>query len=229
MGKLLLIGTSAAIERRTHFLQMAGHEVFLADSATEVLAIHRQQKTQLLACDLDLGDAPAERLVGAIRVDSQLRHVAIVVVSGEDDEEVRRAADCGANAVLPRSLVESRLPDMVSYYLAVPPRAAYRVLLRVEVADSEQPRRSFFCTSHDISKSGLRIETQELLTKGRAVACSFFLPGGVRVVATGDVVRVTEAAGPEGVRHYGVRWHGLDGPAVEAIESFVARRARVRA
>ena len=228
MGRLLLVGTSADAERETHALEMAGHTVFLADSATEALGIHRREKTQVLVCDLDVGDTPAERLVAAIRVDSEMRHVAIIVVSREDDAEVRRAADCGANAVLPRSLVASRLPEMVTHYLAVPPRAPYRVLLRVEVPEQEHPRRSFFCTSHDISRSGVRIDTPETLEKGQMVKCSFFLPGGVRAVATGEIVRVAQEDEDGGIHHYGLRWLGLDAEAVEAIETFIARRAMPR-
>ena len=103
----------------------------------------------------------------------------------------------------------------------VPPRASYRVLVRVAPEDDANGDRFLFCSSHDISVHGVRLDAQRTLPVGARLACSFFLPGSRQIEARGEIVRAEPLAADQHV--YGVRWLDLGPDDSAAIASFVER------
>ncbi len=213
---VLLVGAGGALlEGADGPLHLSGIEIRRVATGAEAHREHRARSANLIAMELDLPDMSAEGLCEAIRGDEPSRRVALVVLCAVDEASRRRAADCEANAQFVSSEDAESLAVELARLLAVPPRAKYRVLARLSVDDDE---RSFFCTSDNVSPTGMLVETDEVLVLGQTVDCSFFLPGRFRVATQGRVVR--EASGDVG-RRFGIQFLDLPQQETARLESFV--------
>jgi DNA-binding response OmpR family regulator len=214
--RVLLVGGCGALPGDTEAWS-ARVEVRRAATAAEGLALQRAESADVVAVDLDLPDGPAEAFCESVRAMKSQRRVSLIVVCGPDEDARRRAADCQANAHIVRPPTAGGLAAEIERYLAVPQRARYRVLAQVRVGEGEKGY-SFFCTSQNLSATGILLETDEALAVGQELDCSFFLPGRFKVSAQGRVVR--EAAAPGG-RQVGVRFVELSHGDAEALGRFV--------
>jgi DNA-binding response OmpR family regulator len=192
-------------------------DVRRAATATEGLLLHRAESADVIAVDLDLPDGPAEQFCEFVRAEATLRRVSLLVLCGPEESERRRAADCGANAHIVRPTDARALSQEIQRQLAVPQRAKYRVLAQVTVGNSDEAY-SFFCTSENVSATGILVETQEALRLGQTLDCSFFLPGRLKVATRGRVVR--EASSASG-RQFGIQFVDLPHYEAEVLGSFV--------
>ncbi len=216
---VLLVGGDGALKTRIEVpMRLAGIKIRTAATGAEALALHRTQPADVVVADLDLPGESAERFCQAIRADQTLRRVALVVVCGADEAASRRLAECRANALILRSQDPQASVAQIKRLLAAPLRAKYRVLARISVPDAGQAR-SFFCTSEDVSASGILVETEEALTVGQTLECSFYLPGRTHVAAQGRVVRETRRASG---RRVGIAFVGLPRRDAAALDAFVA-------
>jgi DNA-binding NarL/FixJ family response regulator len=199
-------------------------EVRRAATATEGLLLHREESADVIAVDLDLPDGPAEQFCEFVRAEATLRRVSLMVLCGPDEIARRRAADCRANAHVVRPKDARALSEEVLRQLAVPQRAKYRVLAQVTVENNDQAY-SFFCTSENVSATGILVETEEALRLGQTLDCSLFLPGRLKVATRGRVVR--EASAPSG-RQFGIQFVDLPHYEAEALGSFIQGWGRAR-
>jgi hypothetical protein len=72
----------------------------------------------------------------------------------------------------------------------------------------------------------MRMRTGLDLAIGDVIACSFYLPGGAKVSAGGEIVRLMErATGPDG-SVYGVKFTKISPDVKSSIEAFVEKVAR---
>lgn len=217
-GSVLLVGKSAELVAEA--LASESVSVRRATTAAEALAAHRAEKADLIVLDLDLPDGVAEAFCQTVRQDRQLRDVSLLVLCGSAEAERRRAADCRANAHVVVPADAKALAREVMPLLAVSERASYRVLALVQVEG-----QTFFCTSANLSASGILLESPRPLWIGQTLGCSFFLPGKVRVEASGRVVREGES---DRGRVVGVQFVDPAPEAVAAIEAFVEEWTRPR-
>ncbi len=192
-------------------------EVRRAATATEGLLLQRTACADVIAVDLDLPDGPAEQFCRFVRAEATVRRVSLLVLCGPEEASRRRAADCGANAHIVRPANARSLAAEIQRQLAVPQRARYRVLAQVTVGQSDEAY-SFFCTSENVSATGILVETQETLHLGQTLDCSFFLPGRLKVATRGKVVREASTAGG---RQFGIQFLDLPHYEAEALGSFV--------
>jgi hypothetical protein len=110
----------------------------------------------------------------------------------------------------------------VSRLLDVPERKSYRVILKVTVHGKDQ-NESFYCSSRNISSTGMLIESEKLLKKEDRISCSFFLPNSDRITCDGEIARVVQ----EGKGYqYGIRYIDLLPQCRSAIETFVSTRSK---
>lgn len=216
--KVLLVGDCGGmIQSSEGPLQRAELVVRTASSGREALTAHRIYEADLIVTDLDLPDMTAEHLCQLIREDGHLRKVSLLVVCGADEGERQRAADCRANSHVVRPVDGEALAVQITRLLAIRHRAAFRVLARITVGGIDNVR-SFFCTSENLSASGILIETEELLSVGESLECGFFLPGAVRVMAAGRVVRTAELGM---IRQYGIEFSTLPNDSAAMLQAFV--------
>jgi CheY-like chemotaxis protein len=220
--RVLLVGSCAKLADRLAVLQRATVQVRSTANAAEALELHLGTHADLIVTDLDLADSTAEQLCDALRANAALRNVSILVVCGPGER--RRAETCRANGHVVRPIDAAALADRITRLMTVSLRAPYRVLTQVTTAE-QGGVRSFFCTSENVSTAGILIETSEALDVGQALDCSFFLPGRLRLVAQGRVVR--QASSRDG-RRFGIQFAQLSRRESVALERFVDRWGTLR-
>jgi DNA-binding response OmpR family regulator len=221
--KVLLVGSCGRQAKLLEVLRSASVQARSAASAAEALELHRTARADLIVTDLDLADRTAEQLCEALRAHEELRNVSILVVCGPGERDQRRAEDCRANGYVVRPIDAGALAERITRLMAVSSRAHFRVLTQVTTAGDGG--RTFFCQSANVSTAGILIETSEALSVGQALDCSFFLPGRLRLVAQGRVVRQSSSA--DG-RRFGIQFVHLSQRDSAALARFVDRRGTLR-
>lgn len=220
MKKILLVNSSRYFfDEGKSLLDRKDFQVFLAPNALVALQIHRQEKMNLIVADLDMPEMGGDVLCSRIRGENESRAVSFILICHDRPAEVQRAQNCGANACLKKPFDARFLLDHVEKLLAVSVRRGYRVLLRAKVKGS-QDESTFFCTSQNISVTGMLIEADRVLTAGEQISCSFFLPGSAHIAADGEVARLEKM--PDGKHQYGIRFTGISAEHINAIETFIA-------
>jgi CheY-like chemotaxis protein len=192
--------------------------IFHALSGTDVLSIHKAEKADLIIMDIDLPVISADKVCAMIRDDDALRKVSIALLCNNNKSDIGRCIESKANAYFIRPLDPVLFDDKISQLLDIAERKTCRILIRIEVK-CEMGTSSFFCSSKDLSVSGILLETDKPLVKGDVLTCSFFLPNSVRIVTEGKVVRVQRRT----VRtfFYGIEFIALQPEYKEIIETFI--------
>jgi len=203
-------------------LARSDFRIFTATSGEEALTIHKREQVDLIIVDLDMSGISGDKLCSLIRNNPALKQVSVIIVCTGTASDLQRVSRCKANAHVTKPLRPMQFLEKVGQLLDVPERKSYRVLLKVTV-DGEDGRESFFCSSQNISASGILIETDKVLAKGDRISCSFFLPRSEHVVASAEVMRIAPSS--NGTYHYGIRYLDLDPAYRAAIEAFIASRA----
>ena len=221
MKKILLVNASRYFfEEGKNLLNRKEFQVFMAPSARRALEIHREEKVNLIVTDIDLQDMGGELLCARIRDDIESRTVSLILIFNDNPTEIARSKISHANVCLKKPFTARSLLDQVEKLLTISTRRGYRVLLRAKIKGSVD-NGVFFCTSQNISISGMLIETERQLAVGDLINCSFFLPGAAQVACDGEIVRLDSSAG-NGSLLYGVRFLNLSLEHQQAIEAFVS-------
>lgn len=220
MKKILLVNSSRYFfDEGKSLLDRKDFQVFLAPNALMALQIHRQEKVNLIVSDLDMPEMGGDTLSSRIREDNGSRAVSIILICHDTPDEIRRANSCGANICLKKPLSAKTLLEHVEKLLTVSVRRGYRVLLRARVKGAKD-ESTFFCTSQNISVTGMLIEAERLLVAGDLLSCSFYLPGSAHITADGEVARAEKM--PDGKHQYGIRFTGIASEHKLEIEKFIA-------
>lgn len=225
MKKILLVNSSRYFfDEGKSLLDRKDFQVFLASNALAALQTHRQEKVNLIVSDLDMPEMGGDKLCSRIREDSESRAVSVILICNDRPEEIQRVNNCGANICLKKPLNAKTLLEQVEKLLAVSVRRGYRVLLRAKVKGA-QDESTFFCTSQNISVTGMLISAERLLLAGDQLSCSFYLPGSAHITADGEVARAEKM--PDGKNQYGIRFTGIASEYKSEIEKFIAESLTV--
>jgi CheY-like chemotaxis protein len=216
------------VQQQVSLLTGLSDKIFYIGSGREVLNIHRKEKTDLIIIKLDFPDMTCEQLCSIIRRDEALKTVSILIVCSDKLSDIERCKKCGANDYIDSLFPETFLRKTLSL-LNVSERTNYRVIVKLSRRENNNIR-DIFCTSRNISPSGILLETLEILNRGDKVTCSFFLPNSIRIVIEGEIVRLMEEK--KGLKCYGVRFVDIPSSVELQIASFIEswrkRRKRVR-
>jgi DNA-binding response OmpR family regulator len=220
MHKLILVNASRYfVAEGKSLLDRRDFQVFLAPTGSQALELHRREKVNLIVADLDMPEMAGDTLCSRLREDAELCAVSFILVCRNSPAELARAANCGANICLHKPFSAETLFEHVEKLLTISVRRGYRVLLRARVQGAKDDA-VFFCTSQNISGTGMLIETDRSLLPGDQLTCSFFLPGAAQITAAGEVVRTETAA--DGKHHCGIIFTGLAAAHKRDIEEFIA-------
>jgi hypothetical protein len=167
----------------------------------------------------------AEQLCAQIRNDEALRQVSLLMISPDTSSDREKASRCKPNAIMTLPINTAQLLERVQLLLDIPWRGSFRVLLSVAV-EGDDKGNAFFCSSENISSSGLLIETDRVISKNDRVTCKFFLPGSEQIVVRGEVVRIMKPDAGKNVNQYGVRFLEIDQKTQTSIASFVKKRVK---
>jgi len=203
------LGESNTIFKRS------GITFFPAGSSDEILSLHGVERADLIITDNALPHLGGAELCSRIRSDAELKYVSIIVIC--DDTEQSQCPESGANIVIRRPLDTGVLLWQASKLLVIPTRKDMRVLLRASIKGMEGDS-AFFAQSHNISISGMLLETERVLKPGDRLTCAFNIAHS-EVTLTCSVERVETTASKR--NRYGVRFMNCDTKTLIIIENFV--------
>lgn len=224
MKKILLVNSSRYFfDEGKNLLDRKDFQVFLAPSALRALQIHHQEKVNLIVADLDMPEMGGDTLCSRIREDTESRLVSFILVCHDNPAELQRCKDSGANICIKKPFSAKTLLDHVEKLLVISVRRGYRVLLRAKVKGAKDDS-TFFCTSQNISATGILIEADRSMQAGEQLSCSFYLPGSAHITADGEVARSETM--PDGKHQYGIRFTEISPEHKSEIEKFIAENLK---
>lgn len=220
MKKILIVSTSSGfLERNTSLLNRADVWILIATSSREALEIHYRERVNLIIAMLDMPEMGGDMLCSIIRQKRELRSVSFILVCRKNPIDLDRASRCGANAWVTRPVNPVFLRETVTRFLLILPRRNYRAYLKARVHGRKEDF-SFTAVSHNISASGILIESDKLLNENDLITGMCVDSGPLRIVAEGKVVRSVRRM--DGKYNYGVQFSNLDSECQKAIEHYVA-------
>jgi len=210
-----------------HVSLLAGYDnkYFYVKSGKEALDIHRNERADLIITELDFPDLTCEQFCSVVRGDEVLKQVSILVVCSDTPSDIERCLTCGASDYITQPLTPATFLLKAVRLLNISERTSYRVIVKVSKGENNSIT-PFFCTSQNISSSGILLETDKDLNEGDRITCSFFLPNSIRIDTKGVVVRIVNKE--NGTKNCGVSF--IDIPTsvelqiVSFIENWLKRR-----
>lgn len=204
MKNILIVSSSVNfIERNSTLLRRNDFRIISATSSVSALEILEREGADLVIADIQLDDMDGETFCAKVRGGSVCGNVRLILVFRDDPQEFDRLRDCGADALVARPIKPLQLVKTVGKFLTVHLVRSRRVSLRVKVI-SRKDEVEFFCISHNISVTGMLIETEFYLEVGSVILCIFTLPGSIQVETEGEVVRTARVM--DGSHQYGVQF-----------------------
>ncbi len=223
MKKVLLVnGIRKVIEEEKRLLCDRELLVFTASSGEEALDVHRSEKVDLIITGLDLPGMSGETLCSVVRNDEDLRRVSILTVCNKRESDLERCASCGVNSYMTKPIDPGRFMEKVNWLLSIARRTGVRVLIKVSIKGALK-YHAFFCTTLNISTTGMLIETDRIIAKGEMITCSFFIPGSDNIVVDCEVMRAVKTF--SGMYQYGLKFLELSSAHQSAIRDFVRKKA----
>jgi CheY-like chemotaxis protein len=207
------------IEKEETILRRNNVKLYTKDTAEEALALHRKERMDLIVADLNMPRMGGDKLCATLRGDEDLGRVYFIIICTGKKADLKRCETCGANSFILRPFDIPEIVARVGRLLEIPRRQDLRVLVKVTVQGNFR-QEPFFCTSRDISASGILIETDKTLARGDVISGSFFLPNSDRVNIEGEVVRVIR--GSTSAYSYGVKFVESAQEARDRIKQFIA-------
>lgn len=220
MKKVLLASDSVEfLNQNTKLLQERGFQLFTSTTAAESLKLHGELQFDLILADLELEDMSGNDFCTRIREGTTAPLVPVILICNELSGSMRRIVESGANAMLLKPVDQMQLLETVGRFTGLPLGRSRRVVLKVIVISRER-EWEFVCFSHDISSTGILIETEHMLDLGIRIVCQFALPGMPMIETKGEVVRSLVAQ--EGRHLYGIRFIELTVLNHRMIDNYIA-------
>ncbi len=224
MKKILVVSTSDSfVERNSTLLRRSEFRIFSASDSSQALAAIKEQGTELVLVDIHLDDMEGETFCGVVRSETGFGPIKIILVCKDEPEEYTRLRDSGADALIAKPIKPLQLVKTVGQFLTIHMVRSRRVSLRVKVA-SKKESVEFYCMSHNISISGMLIETEYFLEVGGIIQCFFTIPGSIQVETEGEVVRTARTL--DGAHQYGIQFISLDSYYRKEIDKYIASIVR---
>jgi CheY-like chemotaxis protein len=218
MKKVLLTSEyKLFMKRNTNLLMMRGFRLFTETTGAEALKLHELHHFDLILSDFKLEDMSGCTLCSLIRIKDE--NVPIILTCHNLPGSIERVEQSGATAMLLKPLDPISLLETMGSYLGLQLGRSKRVVLRVRVF-SRTSALEFYCYSHDISSTGILLETGYHLELANRIICQFTLPNSCEIETEGEIVRCMTALECENL--YGVAFIGLPLSSRKAIDNYVA-------
>jgi len=223
MKKILIVSSSSSfIERNGTLLRRSDFQILDAASADDALHLIIKENVDLLLLDMQLADMDGEVFCSRLRNEEAIK-LPILLVCHDNEDDFTRLTSSGADALLARPIKPLQLIKTVGQFLTVQLIRSRRVSLRVKVSSKKDPVE-FFCISHNISISGMMLETEYFIEIGSIISCQFTIPGYSQVETEGEIVR--SARTMDGAHQYGIRFTTLTRPYRQEIDRYIAAMVR---
>jgi len=197
--------------------------MFTAESAAEAMTILDHELIDLLLLDIQLSDQTGESFCQEVCAKAFDPKTVILLVCHDTEDDFQRLQESCADALLPRPIMPLQLVKTVGQFLDVQLVRSRRVSLRVKVTSMKDDIQ-FFCISHNISLTGMLMETSFSLELGCIILCQFSIPGSIDVETEGEIVRSSRTI--DGEHQYGVHFTTLNRRFRHEIDSYIAATVR---
>jgi len=224
MKRILIVSSSDTfIERNSNLLRRSEFRILPAESPADALEILAGEGADLVIVDVHLHEMEGDRFCELVRSTTTPDKVRIILVCRDDPEEFARLSGCGADALIAKPVKPLQLVKTVGEFLTVHIVRSRRVSLRVKVV-SKKDEVEFYCTSHNISVTGMLVETEYFLEVGSVIICSFAIPGSAQVACEGEVVRTARSL--DGGYQYGIHFSCLGRNDRKEIDRYISSLVR---
>ena len=222
MKKVLIVDhLEPFLEQETRILSNRGLQILTATSGEEAIAVHKKDTVNLIVTALNMPEMSGDKLCSQIRRDKGLKSVSVIILCENKKADLDRCARCGANSFVTRPLDPAQLLEKVSQLIDIPKRSGMRVLIKVFVK-GKLKSQAFFCTSVNISKSGILLEVDRALSKDDLITCAFFVPGADSITVDCEITRMLQIS--KEIFHCGAKFLNLSPRQVSSIEAFVRKK-----
>jgi len=219
---LIVSSSSSFIERNGTLLRRSDFQILDAASAADAIKLICREHVDLLLLDMQLADMDGEVFCARLRNEEAVK-IPILLVCHDNEADFARLRSSGADALLARPIKPLQLIKTVGEFLTVQLIRSRRVSLRVKVSSKRDPVE-FFCMSHNISITGMMVETEYFLEIGCIISCQFTIPGFSQIETEGEIVRSARAM--DGAHQYGIRFTTLTRPYRQEIDRYIAAMVR---
>jgi Response regulator containing a CheY-like receiver domain and an HD-GYP domain len=220
MKKVLLTSASQSfLDRNTKLLMKRGFRLITAKSGEEALRLNKESQLDLILSDVQMVDMSGCTLCHLIQSDEDVRHVPVIVSCHDARESIDKVMRSGASGFILKPIDPIQLMEAIGGFVGLQLGRSKRVVLKVKVL-SKELNLEFLCLSHDISNSGILLETGHQLLLSSRIICQFTLPGSCRIETEGKVVRKMSAL--ECNNLYGVKFIALRFTYRRAIDEYIA-------
>jgi len=220
MKKVLLASLSSTfLKKKTNLLRQRGFRLFTATSGAEALKLHEEHQFDLIFADLQLEDMGGYTLCSLVRRQEKSGQIPFILISLNIAGSIERAEQSGASAILLRPIESVQLMETIGGFLDLQMTRSRRVMFTAQIF-IKLAERQLCCLSHDISNTGILVETGSLLATGSRIVCRFTLPGSHQVETEGEVVRHENTVEYE--CRYGIKFINLAVSDSRAIDNYAA-------
>jgi CheY-like chemotaxis protein len=198
-----------------------GFEIFTTTSGKEALKLHAEHHFDLIFIDFKLTDMNGCILCSLIREREDSRNVPIIITCHNFPGSIDRVEQSGANVMILKPVEPINLLEKIGSFLDVQLGRSRRVILDVLVISKASGlENEFMCHSHDISNTGILLETEQLLAAGSSITCRFTLPNVCQIETEGKIARCMTAQECDYL--YGVNFVAMPLSCRNAIDSYIA-------
>jgi CheY-like chemotaxis protein len=223
MKRVLLASASRVfLKKSSSLLSQRGFQLVTLNSGTEALKLHLEYNFDLILADLQLEDMSGCTLCSLIRQEENVRHIPVILICHNISGSINRIEQSGASAMLLKPIEPVQLLETIGSFIDLQMVRSSRVMLNVKVL-SKKSDLEFFCFSHDISKTGILLETEYQLDLGSRIFCQFNLPDSRQIEIEGEVTRSLNSW--ECKTLYGVKFVAVPMPYRKEIDTYVAAHA----
>jgi CheY-like chemotaxis protein len=213
----------AIVEKERSFLNRADIRTFTVSSNEQALALHRDEKADLIIVNLDSPEMSGEMLCTLIRDHKELCNVSIIIVSSNTESDAKRCLQCRANTFITSPPVNAILLQEMHQLLYVAPRKSLRVPLSIKI-HLVAKGTPFIAYAENISVSGMLLHSEALLFEGDTITCSFYLPDSTHTTINAEIMRILEKETEHDTNCYGVKFIDPSIDFSSAIEAFVEEK-----
>jgi len=220
MKKVLLASAYMLfLKRNTTLLMKRSLQLFKATSGTDALKLHKEHNFDLILLDFKLEEMSGCTFCHLIRKGKDSPRVPIIMTCHKIPGSMESAEQSGADVVLTKPIEPLKLMETIGCFLDLEIGRNKRVVLEVDVV-SKIFGLEFSCLSHDISNTGILLETDYGLALGSHIICQFTLPNICQIETEGVITRFMTAADCKNL--YGVKFVALPLSARKNIDNFIA-------
>jgi response regulator RpfG family c-di-GMP phosphodiesterase len=225
MKKILLASSSRQfLKRNTSLLNGRGLEIFSATRGDETLRFHEEHPVDLIIADQLLEDMEGSRLCALVNREKELRHVPLIFCCLDNRSAAALSERDGAVTLLLKPIDPVQLLEVISRLFDEQISRSKRVALQVKVVSKKVGLESI-CHSHDISNTGILVESDHLFDIGDQLVCRFTLPSSIEIETDGEVIRTVCAS--DGKTYCGIKFINIPFSQFKAIDEYVSTRPQL--